>query len=112
MRKALDSQTKVYNPINERRFSMCKTQPTFPMDGNTAAAYVAYAMSETAFIYYGQAYFNYDSHKENGATTSHLRFGPNEIRSEYMICNEADYIACHHPSYVRKYDMLTPAKDG
>eukprot|EP01065_Artemidia_motanka_P047259 TRINITY_DN7361_c0_g1_i1.p1 TRINITY_DN7361_c0_g1~~TRINITY_DN7361_c0_g1_i1.p1 ORF type:complete len:2051 (+),score=805.57 TRINITY_DN7361_c0_g1_i1:77-6229(+) len=61
---------------------------------------------------YGQAYFNYDSHKENGATTSHLRFGPKPIRSEYMICTDADYIACHHPSYVRKYDMVTPIKKG
>eukprot|EP01062_Namystynia_karyoxenos_P065528 TRINITY_DN5917_c0_g1_i1.p1 TRINITY_DN5917_c0_g1~~TRINITY_DN5917_c0_g1_i1.p1 ORF type:complete len:2055 (+),score=809.41 TRINITY_DN5917_c0_g1_i1:120-6284(+) len=61
---------------------------------------------------FGQAYFNYDSHKENGATTSHLRFGPKPIRSEYMICTDADYIACHHPSYVRKYDMLGPIKKG
>ena len=61
---------------------------------------------------YGQAYFNYDSHKENGATISHLRFGSKPIRSEYMICSNADYIACHHPSYVRKYDMLQPLADG
>eukprot|EP01059_Diplonema_ambulator_P020307 TRINITY_DN3404_c0_g1_i1.p1 TRINITY_DN3404_c0_g1~~TRINITY_DN3404_c0_g1_i1.p1 ORF type:complete len:1855 (+),score=788.42 TRINITY_DN3404_c0_g1_i1:131-5695(+) len=61
---------------------------------------------------YGQAYFNYDSHKENGATISHLRFGSQPIKSEYMICSGADYIACHHPSYVRKYDMLNPIAEG
>ncbi|KAJ9443406.1 Pyruvate dehydrogenase [Diplonema papillatum] len=61
---------------------------------------------------FGQAYFNYDSHKENGATISHLRFGTKPIRAEYMICAGADYIACHHPSYVRKYDMLAPLREG
>lgn len=58
-----------------------------------------------------QAYFEYDSKKSGGITISHLRFGNKPIRSAYTV-KQADYIACHNQSYVRKYDMLDDLKEG
>ena len=58
-----------------------------------------------------QAYFDYDSKKSGGITVSHLRFSSSPIRSTYLV-NKADYIACHNPSYVNKYDMLESLKPG
>lgn len=58
-----------------------------------------------------QAYFDYDSKKSGGITVSHLRFGNPKIKSTYLI-NKADFVACHNPSYVDKYDMTTDLKDG
>jgi pyruvate-ferredoxin/flavodoxin oxidoreductase len=60
---------------------------------------------------YSQAYFAYDSKKSGGITVSHLRFGNKPIRSTYLI-NNADFIACHVPSYIHKYDMLRGIKKG
>ncbi len=60
---------------------------------------------------YAQAYFSYDSKKSGGITTSHLRFGKSPIRSSYLV-KTADFVACHNPSYVDKYDMLSDLKDG
>lgn len=61
---------------------------------------------------YVQGYFAYDSKKSSGLTISHLRFGDSPIKSTYQII-EADYIACHHPSYIYKYDVLKGIrKDG
>ena len=60
---------------------------------------------------YAQGYFAYDSKKSGGVTISHLRFGPDPIRRPYLI-RQADYIACHRPSYVYKYDLLRGFKDG
>ena len=60
---------------------------------------------------YCQAYFAYDSKKSGGITISHLRFGKNEIKSTYFISN-ADFVACHNPSYVRKYNMVQELVDG
>ena len=54
---------------------------------------------------YAQAYFSYDSKKSGGTTVSHLRFGPNPIRSPYLVYN-ADYIACHNKSFLYNYDIL------
>ena len=45
-------------------------------------------------------------------TVSHLRFGPDEIKSEYCIQSDADFLSCSHPSYVYKYEMLEPLKEG
>lgn len=59
---------------------------------------------------YCQAYFVYDSKKSGGLTQSHLRFGKNPIRSPYLI-QAADFVACHNPSYVDKYDMVHNLKD-
>lgn len=60
---------------------------------------------------YVQAYFSYDSKKSGGVTQSHLRFGKDPIRSTYLV-NTADFVACHNPSYVHKYDMVSDLKDG
>ncbi len=60
---------------------------------------------------YAQGYFVYDSKKSGGITISHLRFGKSPIQSTYLIDN-ADFIACHNPSYVTRYDMLASAKQG
>lgn len=56
-----------------------------------------------------QAYFDYDSKKSGGLTVSHLRFSSEPIRSTYLV-NNADYVACHNPSYVYKYDLLESLK--
>ncbi|MFA6127758.1 MAG: pyruvate:ferredoxin (flavodoxin) oxidoreductase [Bacteroidales bacterium] len=60
---------------------------------------------------YCQAYFAYDSKKSGGFTTSHLRFGDTPIRSPYLV-NSPDFVACHVPSYLDKYDMLKGLKNG
>jgi len=60
---------------------------------------------------YCQAYFAYDSKKSGGITTSHLRFGDNPIRSPYLVVTP-DFVACHVPAYLEKYDMLKGLKDG
>jgi pyruvate:ferredoxin (flavodoxin) oxidoreductase, homodimeric len=60
---------------------------------------------------YAQGYFEYDSKKSGGLTISHLRFGDTPIRSSYLI-DQANFIACHQPSYVTRYDMLSDLKDG
>jgi pyruvate-ferredoxin/flavodoxin oxidoreductase len=60
---------------------------------------------------YCQAYFAYDSKKSGGITTSHLRFGDKPIRSPYLV-NTPDFVACHVPSYIDKYDMLKGLKKG
>ena len=60
---------------------------------------------------YAQGYFAYDSKKSGGITISHLRFGKKKLQSTYLI-TDADYIACHNPSYVNQYDILEGIKDG
>lgn len=60
---------------------------------------------------YVQAYFAYDSKKSGGVTISHLRFGKKPIRSTYYV-KKADFLACHNPSYVDKYDMVSDLKDN
>ena len=61
---------------------------------------------------YVQAYFQYDSKKTGGVTISHLRFGDKPIRSPYYI-NQADFVACHNPSYVVKgFKMVQDVKPG
>ncbi len=60
---------------------------------------------------YTQGYFVYDSKKAGSVTVSHLRFGKNPIRSPYLI-DRANFIACHNPSFIEKYDMLKDIEDG
>ena len=60
---------------------------------------------------YCQAYFDYDSKKSGGFTCSHLRFGDQPINSPYLVTTP-DFVACHVPSYLRKYDMLRGIKQG
>ena len=60
---------------------------------------------------YAQAYFDYDSKKSGGVTISHLRFGKDKIKSTYLI-SKANFVACHCPAYVRKYNMVQDIKPG
>lgn len=60
---------------------------------------------------YAQAYFAYDSKKSGGVTVSHLRFGDKPIKSTYLV-SKADFVACHNPSYVHKYEMVQDVKPG
>jgi pyruvate-ferredoxin/flavodoxin oxidoreductase len=56
-----------------------------------------------------QGYFAYDSKKSGGVTISHLRFGDKPIKSSYFI-KKADFVACHNPSYMDKYDIVSDLK--
>ena len=58
-----------------------------------------------------QAYFQYDSRKSGGVTISHLRFGKSPIKSAYYV-NKANFVACHNPSYLEKFDMVQDVKPG
>ena len=58
-----------------------------------------------------QAYFQYDSRKSGGVTISHLRFGNSLIKSTYYV-NKADFVACHVPAYLEKFDLVSDIKPG
>ena len=58
-----------------------------------------------------QGYFVFDSKKAGAVTISHLRFGKAEIRRPYLI-SKADFVACHNPSFLEKYDMLSSVRKG
>ncbi len=60
---------------------------------------------------FAQGYFVYDSKKAGSMTVSHLRFGPNPIRSSYLI-NSANFVACHNWAFLEKYDMLSSILEG
>jgi pyruvate-ferredoxin/flavodoxin oxidoreductase len=60
---------------------------------------------------YAQAYFDYDSKKSGGVTISNLRFGKDPIKATYLV-SKANFVACHNPSYVRKYNMVQDLKEG
>lgn len=60
---------------------------------------------------YAQGYFAYDSKKSGGVTISHLRFGHSPIKSTYFVA-KADFVACHNPSYIDKYEMVEELKEG
>ncbi len=60
---------------------------------------------------YAQGYFSYDSKKSGGLTVSHLRFGKEPIQSTYLV-ETPDFVACHNPSYIHKYDLIKGLKKG
>ena len=60
---------------------------------------------------YAQGYFVYDSKKSGSTTVSHLRFGKDKILNPYLV-TKANFIACHNPSFLEKYDMLSHAEEG
>ncbi|MFH1566851.1 MAG: pyruvate:ferredoxin (flavodoxin) oxidoreductase, partial [Gemmatimonadota bacterium] len=60
---------------------------------------------------YAQGYFVYDSRKSGSVTVSHLRFGPDPIRSSYLI-DRANFVACHQTVFLEKWDILQPAVEG
>ena len=60
---------------------------------------------------YAQGYFVYDSKKSYGITISHLRFGKTPIKSHYLVTSP-NFVACHNPAYIGRYDMLSGIKPG
>jgi len=60
---------------------------------------------------FAQGYFVYDSKKSGSMTVSHLRFGPEQIRSTYLV-SKANFVACHQPVFLERYDMLRDIVDG
>ena len=58
-----------------------------------------------------QGYFDYDSKKSGGYTCSHLRFGDSPIKAPYLV-STPDFVACHVPSYLKKYDVLSGIKQN
>ena len=58
-----------------------------------------------------QAYFQYDSKKSGGITISHLRFGEQPIKSAYYV-SQAEFVACHMPAYLEKYDIVQDVRPG
>jgi len=83
-------------------------------DGTVGANKAAAAIIGERTEFYSQGHFNYSSQKAGASTVSHLRFGPRPIRSEYEIEDSpgADYVACHHTSFLPKFDMLSKARKG
>ncbi|OHS98215.1 pyruvate:ferredoxin oxidoreductase A [Tritrichomonas foetus] len=80
-------------------------------DGTVGANKEAIKLIVTNTKLYGQAYFAYDAHKSGGLTTSHLRFGESPIDAPYYV-QQADYIACHNPAYLQKFDMISALKQN
>ncbi len=97
-------------PERESKLVSCKFWG-FGSDGTVGANKSAIKIIGDYTDMYAQGYFAYDSKKSGGVTISHLRFGPDPIRKPYLI-RQADYIACHRPSYVYKYDLLRGFKPG
>lgn len=83
----------------------------FGSDGTVGANKSAIKIIGDNTDLYAQGYFDYDSKKSGGVTTSHLRFGKNEITSTYLI-NESDFISCARQGYVHLYDLLKGLKRG
>ena len=82
-------------------------------DGTVSANKNSIKIIGEATDLYAQGYFVYDSKKSGAVTVSHLRFGPRPIRSSYLIgANDAQFIACHQPVFLQRYDMLDMAADG
>ena len=80
-------------------------------DGTVGANKNSIKIIGSATNKYCQAYFSYDSKKSGGYTSSHLRFGDQPITSPYLVTTP-DFVACHVPSYVDKYDVLKGLKKG
>ncbi len=83
----------------------------FGSDGTVGANKTAIKIIGDHTGMYAQAYFAYDSKKSGGVTISHLRFGNSPIKSSYLV-DKADFVACHKPSYVGRYDLLKGLKKG
>ena len=83
----------------------------FGSDGTVGANKSAIKIIGDHTDLYAQAYFSYDTKKSGGVTISHLRFGASPIKSSYLV-DRADFIACHNPAYVGRYDLLAGLKPG
>ncbi len=80
-------------------------------DGTVGANKNAIKIIADSTDHHVQAYFAYDSKKSGGLTVSHLRFGPEEIRSPYLI-RRADFVACHNPAFVQSIPMADSLREG
>ena len=58
-----------------------------------------------------QGYFEYDSKKSGSITTSHMRISENEIKAPYLV-SSCNFLACHHPSFIGKFEFINELKDG
>ncbi len=83
----------------------------FGSDGTVGANKSAIKIIGDHTDLYAQGYFSYDSKKSGGLTLSHLRFGKEPIQSTYLVENP-DFVACHNPSYIYKYDLIKGLKQG
>jgi len=82
-------------------------------DGTVSANKNSIKIIGAATDLYAQGYFVYDSKKSGAVTVSHLRFGPEPIRSTYLIGDgDARFVACHQPVFLERYPMLDKAADG
>ena len=100
-----------YNPVTAPEGTVCCKFWGLGADGTVGANKNSIKIIGDNTDQYAQAYFDYDSKKSGGVTVSHLRFGKTPIKSTYLI-DQADFVACHNPSYVRKYNMVQDLKDG
>lgn len=105
---SLEIKEKV-NTIPEGTFS-CKFWG-IGSDGTVGAAKNTIKIIGNNTNKYVQGFFQYDSKKSGGLTISHLRFGDSPIKSTYYV-DKADFIACHTPEYLHKYDMVKDLKPG
>ncbi|MGX6961564.1 pyruvate:ferredoxin (flavodoxin) oxidoreductase [Vagococcus xieshaowenii] len=83
----------------------------FGSDGTVGANYSTIKIIGDQTDHYVQGYFDYDSKKSGGLTVSHLRFGPHPIEATYLV-DEANFVGCHHTSYVKKYDMIDSLREN
>ena len=82
-------------------------------DGTVSANKNSIKIIGEATDLYAQGYFQYDSKKSGAVTVSHLRFGPRPIRSAYLVGDDdANFVACHQPVFLERYDMLDKAAQG
>ena len=100
-----------YNPVTVPDSIVCCKFWGLGADGTVGANKNSIKIIGDNTDQYAQAYFDYDSKKSGGVTVSHLRFGKDPIKSTYLI-DQADFVACHNASYVRKYNMVQDVKDG
>ena len=100
-----------YQPVTSPEGTVCCKFWGLGADGTVGANKNSIKIIGDNTDMYAQAYFDYDSKKSGGVTVSHLRFGKSPIKSTYLI-SQADFVACHNPSYVRKYNMVQDLKDG
>ena len=80
-------------------------------DGTVGANHDTVNIINTHTDKFAQAYFEYDAKKSFGVTKSHLRFGDKPIRSSYYV-KQADFLACHTPNYIQRYDIAEEVKPG
>ncbi len=105
---SLDITEKYYLPKND--YVACKFYG-LGSDGTVGANKNSIKIIGDNTPLYVQGYFLYDSKKSGGITISHLRFGKNPIHAAYLI-DRADFVACHNPSYLTRYDMLSDLKES